>query len=246
MDDFVIHKPTCKVVAERRELAGMIARAKAGTAVVEHGVTVNLDHLLGAWVEYFGMGDQEAENCDCGAAAAYFARTGGVWTPETARPATEVDLIVSAGHGEYGPTSGPLVTEVWNPHDPELDDVIASELDAHRDPAFLLELLYERMWSEDKRAEAVVAVAGDDLGWNIIVRVQGSRAEVNALLDGLVAEISGGPAGGDDDTFDYWPSGVRYAQALATALGRDAQVAEVVSEAVEASGWEADDLGVVV
>ena len=46
-----------------------------------------------------------------------------------------------------------------------------------------------------------------------------------AALESLFAEVAGGPAGGDDDTFDYWPSGVLLLQAMGYDLTAPAHCA---------------------
>lgn len=49
-----LHKPACAVHGERKTLLEDLAHEPSD------------EHLLGALIEYYGFGDQEAEVCTCG------------------------------------------------------------------------------------------------------------------------------------------------------------------------------------
>jgi len=238
MERMVNHKSDCQTLKDRASLAVDLARAIAGQTVVENGVTVNVAHLYGAWVEYWQGGDQDLETCSCGAADDYVREER--WARE------EIDFVCSAGHAEYGDATygGPSVIEtLWSPHDEGIWDALeaASEVsEFERDEA--ARVLARGVLSTPE--EPLVAdLLGADYTWEWIVRVHGTRDDVNAWLTALLAELSGGPAGGDDDTYDYWPSGMRFAQEAAAHLGREAEAEELLAEALETSGHEAEELG---
>jgi|SRR5215831_11413178 len=58
-----------------------------------------------------------------------------------------------------------------------------------------------------------------DLNYEWFVGWYGPRGWIEQKFEELFQEIAGGPTGADDDTFDYWPSGVRYLQQVADQLG---------------------------
>lgn len=113
-----------------------------------------------------------------------------------------LEFYVSAGHAEYLPpvTPGLSVTDVWPLSDRE--DLSEWELE---DFTRLTGISYEK-------------IPDVDLNWETIQRWKGTPsviAEALTILLGDLAEIPGG----DDDTYDYWPSGVRLAAAVADELG---------------------------
>lgn len=154
-----------------------------------------------------------------------------------------VSMIVSAGHGEYGDLRWPLVELIWEPlADEKTYLALFHAIDAGDD----VEELAKRLFAE--RNPGVEPPADADLTWENIVRITGEREAVEAWQDQLVSELLGGPSGGDDDTFDYWPSGVRLARAVAAELGgeKPAELEHVVAEALAGSEWTLDELGLEV
>lgn len=111
------------------------------------------------------------------------------------------DVIVSEGHGEYGFTSGNgiTVTDLWAPnYDEDFDD-------------------YDAEW---ERVTGLPAgqMPDADLGYERIVRIQGTRAALTDGMKRLLDDLADDP-GGDDGTFDYWPSGMRFAIEIDSILG---------------------------
>lgn len=66
-----------------------------------------------------------------------------------------------------------------------------------------------------------------DLTWEHIVRVTGETDAISSGLDALMAYVGETPSG-DDDTFDYWPSGCRFALDLAAQCGRYEETRETI------------------
>lgn len=119
----------------------------------------------------------------------------------------EVDIVVSAGHACYGEEREGLVTVVWNPNDEEVSALLDAAEEAGIDR--------DRAAANMVEAAGVEAPEDVDLSWETLYRLRGSRDEVLDWLIILVREVEDGPEGGDDETFDYWPSGVRLALAVA-------------------------------
>jgi len=135
-----------------------------------------------------------------------------------------ITMVVSAGHNEY-----PIgcSEELWSSHNHDhlwlADDVEAAATE-----------LYKSLGLPEIDA---------DVSWETIIRVTGQRETLNQALDMLLGDLCGGPKGGDDDTFDYWPSGMRLAQQVAAVLGRADEIDKRTEEWVEQSGYSRDELG---
>jgi hypothetical protein len=140
-------------------------------------------------------------------------------------------IVASAGHAEYwvDDTSIPglVITDVWPPAD--IDDV------------------YEA-FPDDGMIEAAYAAAvlnGPDVDpyWEHVVSWNGDRAAIEAGLTTLLEEVGVAPSG-DDDTFDYWPSGCRYALSIAARLDDEwvAKVEEIVRTVIVGMDDFADEL----
>jgi hypothetical protein len=114
-------------------------------------------------------------------------------------------IIVSAGHAEYGAiTEGVTEVEIWAGTSDSFDE---------ND---------QNIWDTDVLAAKFLAASGEtpgdwDLGWEHIVRLEGDYDALVAFYNSLVTELSETPHG-DDTTYDYYPSGVRYALEIAAAL----------------------------
>lgn len=117
----------------------------------------------------------------------------------------DLNFVVSAGHDEYVLPLESGISCIWS-YDYD-DDVDGSYGDA---------------W-EQKLHDRYVAKNGSepgdyDLGWERIYRVAAPRLVVRQALERLIADLDT-DLGADDDTFDYWPSGVRLARDVADQLG---------------------------
>lgn len=154
-------------------------------------------------------------------------------------------FIVSAGHAEYGDRSSPVVEEIWNPTgDGTWDSIYAAR---HGD-------IRANYGSTDRLAAALfterTGVPADELPaidftWEVVWRITGLRPQVAEWLDLLIVDLAAGPSG-DDDTYDYWPSGVRLAHQVALFLDDDEIIARVRATALEimkALGLSADEVG---
>jgi hypothetical protein len=142
-----------------------------------------------------------------------------------------MDLLVSVGHGEYLPAAVADLnaTPVW---DPGADD----NIDHTADPDQAL-ARYRQLVGADP--------TGDwNLTWETVQRWTGPRSAVDAALGSLLDKIAAAPSG-DDDTYDYWPSGVRLALQVAEALGGDrvAQVQAAARGVLQETGLDADEVG---
>lgn len=115
-----------------------------------------------------------------------------------------LSFVVSAGHAEYwvDPLDGLSIWSEWDPsqHEEEVDEMGEDELVE----------IFERTFDRYPPVE--------DLSWNHIVHWSGPRSTVIAGLTRLLGMLQIPPSG-DDDVIDYWPSGARYAQAIAGHLG---------------------------
>jgi hypothetical protein len=126
-------------------------------------------------------------------------------------------FLVSAGHDEYQfflqDPNGRTVDEQ------KLELVWAYDYGDDDD-----DVVYDDDWMERLREQFRQTVGeepGDwDLGWEHIYRIDAPRAEIEDALTELLATLDTEP-GGDDDTFDYWPSGIRLAFGVAEKLSRD-------------------------
>jgi hypothetical protein len=143
---------------------------------------------------------------------------------------SQLELLVSVGHGEYLPAGVAELTAslVWDPY---TDD----NIDHTADPDQALARYREVVGADP---------TGDwDLTWETVQRWTGPRSAVDAALGSLLDKIAAAPSG-DDDTYDYWPSGVRLALQVAEALGGDrvAQVQAAARGVLQQTGMDADEV----
>jgi len=112
-------------------------------------------------------------------------------------------FTVSAGHAEYM-LSDEVCRVVWDPSEAELDEA------GEAVPTEALEAVRSRV------------MRGDDIdfGWETVLDVECSRAALEAETERLLHDVEVAPSG-DDQTFDYWPSGARLLRDLAEVLGGD-------------------------
>lgn len=144
-----------------------------------------------------------------------------------------LSMVVSYGHAEYVlPTLPNLLQEqLWGPDDFEAE----AEWDEH-DAV------------EHFRIQHGFLPPDADLSWEHIFRVTGDRDVMAEAFAGLLLDIAR-PPGGDDDTYDYWPSGVRLAWEIAGLLGDSEvrQLADAVASVFETKptlpDWNPDMLG---
>jgi hypothetical protein len=133
----------------------------------------------------------------------------------TLAPVPPMRVLVSAGHHEYDidPLPRLTITQVW-----PVEEMILNGEVIHPD-----EDRYDMDDDEVMAAYQTAAPDGPDIDpmWEHVVCWEGSRGMLIAGLAQLTATIENTALGGDDDTFDYWPSGVRYAAAIADALDGD-------------------------
>lgn len=152
-----------------------------------------------------------------------------VWIVQT-KSSDMVDMIVSAGHAEYM-LDLDEATVVWDPMgeydlDPKLTigDAVSGEFgDDNRD----------LMWTSVTGLDADLIPADADLSFETIVRIHAHEETVRRALLDLIASLEQTPTG-DDSVFDYYPSGARFAFAIAERLGGDwtRQVDEAVRSAL--------------
>jgi hypothetical protein len=141
-----------------------------------------------------------------------------------------MSFVVSVGHAEY------MVREVQNI---EHSMVVSSIQDA------TVEVLRAVIagdfsdvagWNDAVVDDSIVTVNGDDydVQWEDFVHWYGPREFIEEQLMLLMDDVMEGPTGGDDDTFDYWPSGVRYCEQVADQLGGiwPAKVRNAAKEAI--------------
>ena len=151
-------------------------------------------------------------------------------------PMTTQTFLVSTGHAEYGvyeSIPGLDVADLWPP---------AAMNDDDRDRLYdLWENEQVVTWLRYYPDEGLPPDA--DLAWEHIVRWTGDTPAINAGLDVLIQQISVEPHG-DDDTFDYWPSGCRYALDVAGYVGRAQEVEQVIRGVIASKdlGEYADEL----
>jgi hypothetical protein len=110
-----------------------------------------------------------------------------------------VKIIASTGHDEYPlpVTEGVTVTTLWH-----------WDNDEDRDPDAL-------DWQEQTKLECPDV----DLTWETVVAIEGEPAAILRSLALLLMDLSFTP-GGDDGTYDYWPSGMRFARTIIDAIGQ--------------------------
>jgi hypothetical protein len=130
-----------------------------------------------------------------------FETTGD--TPGSTGPDPVMNFMVSGGHAEYLPANlGEQMIVVWDPYH-----------DADNDAS----------WTDEQLAERYTHNVGStpkqgwDLSWQNIYRIIALRSQVEQALEDLLDDLATGPSG-DDDVFDYWPSGVRMAREIAAEL----------------------------
>lgn len=146
--------------------------------------------------------------------------------------------ILDIGHGEYVSGLTPLDTEtIWNGH--EDAESLSSTLEPTREQ--VENLLRSRGLGSDDSI-GIAAEAEADGWWCIYVTAAGTPAQWALAAAAQTAEISVPPSG-DDDTFDYWPSGVRLARAIAGVVGPDAiaELRTTVSAVLDAKDVLRDD-----
>lgn len=127
-------------------------------------------------------------------------------------PAPTVTALVATGHGEYLPDHagcGLTVETLWDPHDN------GAQADLQLDEGGAL----ERFLTEHPELDRAQVDALDaDLTWSPVERWTATRTGWDAAYAGLAGQVAEVP-GGDDDTFDYWPSGARLLLQIAGVLG---------------------------
>lgn len=137
-------------------------------------------------------------------------------------------LFLAVGHGEYVPDERIHgVTEVWHP---DLHDSLG----------------YDEITAADIHA------AGGDAAWfdfpadahyHYVYRIT-PEARMLAFRSLCEAVLQANPSG-DDDLFDYWPSGVKALRAFAATFGplTTEVVAAKVASIIAQTSFTADDLG---
>jgi hypothetical protein len=134
-------------------------------------------------------------------------------------------MILAIGHGEYMPADGTYAL-LWEP----------SRLD----------------WTAgDPTPEAIRDAGGDpgwfdypdDALWHWVVEIPGLAA-LSAYYS-LRDAVCGTVPRGDDDTFDYWPSGVRALRKIAAEIGPAtvAQAERSIQAALALIPFTAEELG---
>jgi hypothetical protein len=146
-----------------------------------------------------------------------------------------VELIVSVGHGEYLPLAqeGLTAEVVWDPY--EEDNLVHTEVE-------------ERALARYREVTGLEPNPDWDVTWQSIQRWKGEPPQIEAALASLMDKLEISPSG-DDDTFDYWPSGVRLALMVAEALDaqlggeRQADVRRRIRTVLHAIGYTPDEVG---
>lgn len=131
---------------------------------------------------------------------------------------TTIRMIVGIGHGEYEPAFPEQVQTaiVWDASTDYGDDGV-NDLDV--------------AWVQ-RTGLPIEARPDADLSFGFIEYIVGERDDIEVGLDNLIAQLTADVKlkdgstlvvpSGDDDTFDYWPSGVRLAFQIAEHVGPDA------------------------
>lgn len=124
-------------------------------------------------------------------------------------------LLVSLGHAEYEPRHPPELTRrlLWDP----LAIPVPSWWDADDAEALARKAF---LHAHPDHADGL---PDWDLTWESVEEWEGDPADFEMALSSLLAQLREGPSG-DDDTFDYWPSGVRLARQVAAALDRERSI----------------------
>jgi hypothetical protein len=124
-------------------------------------------------------------------------------------PEGMMSFVVSAGHDEYGPGDAEGLT---------VEDYTVEVLRATLSGDFEGEV---PDWKDAVVDDSIVTVHGydHDVQYESFYWWHGSRGAVEAGFESLFNDVESGPQGADDDTFDYWPSGVKYLQQVADQLG---------------------------
>jgi hypothetical protein len=151
-------------------------------------------------------------------------------------------LLLDAGHGEYIPSSG-VVLSVWAPLD------FDEPFEYDEDKAALL--MRAALPDEAREFECY------DPSWCTVITLSGTPGQLESAFSELLAQVSAEPSG-DDDTFDYWPSGGRLLLALAVDLdvlavergdenqgseaGHLERAQQAIEEVLDAKGDLADEL----
>lgn len=121
-------------------------------------------------------------------------------------------FMLSEGHSEYVlHGTGVVVTTVWCPWGDDGEDLIEIPEGGEIDGA---------VWERVTGLPASDMPDDVDFGWETIVTIEGESDAIGAALDTLITDLREDP-GGDDGTFDYWPSGVRMALAIDRHLGHE-------------------------
>jgi len=133
-------------------------------------------------------------------------------------------LWLDAGHFEYAWKEGPQPRAVWSPFE-VFDERFIDESEA-----------YAAM-----REQVPPGIEVLDPTWCTVLRVSGTLAELQLAYRSLLEDVSAPPSG-DDDSYDYWPSGCRMVMHFAAELdrldagARVAQAREVILAVIEAKG----------
>lgn len=129
----------------------------------------------------------------------------------------DIDMVLSYGHAEYVPPfpDGTAVC-VW-PSDSMINDM---------DSETLLTWIEEHSENVEEMTAKWVEITGlpaerlpeADLQWESIYRVRCTREQLITTFEMFMLAVDTTPSG-DDDTFDYWPSGARLLITMGTKLG---------------------------
>lgn len=118
-------------------------------------------------------------------------------------------FIVTSGHQEYNP-------------DPDIEGLTITDftLDDEDGDGSVFDLSEEDARQKIADDNGIPVDEIPELRWSTegVVRWEGERDAIEKGLASLIGQIDAEP-GGDDDTFDYWPSGVLYAKQVAEKLG---------------------------
>ena len=87
-------------------------------------------------------------------------------------------------------------------------------------------------WLEDK-PEIYALGWNDDRPDGCFVLMRCSRAELVLRAERLFDELSEGPLGGDDDAYNYWPSGVRLLKQMMEDIGNPEREEEMFRRILE-------------
>jgi hypothetical protein len=125
-----------------------------------------------------------------------------------------IRATLSLGHAEYVPWAmAERTVAEWNPYDDDLQERISLVMHTPREPELLQEWFTKRMGTEPSDDW--------DLSWQHIWTIEADEGEWMDWFDDLLAQVGARPSG-DDDTFDYWPSGCRLLVAMARVVDDEA------------------------